>query len=42
MCGAEAGIVCCLGGAATPQVAFGVPLGSDCLDQGGDGSELGT
>lgn len=34
MCGAEAGLVCCLGGADTPQVSFGVPLGSDCLAQG--------
>lgn len=41
MCGVEAGIVCCLGGADTPQVSFRVPLGSDCLAQGG-GSGLGT
>lgn len=34
MCGAEAGLVCCLGGTDTPQVSFGVPLGSDCLAQG--------
>lgn len=34
MCGAEAGIVCCLGGAAAPHVCSGVPLGSDCLAHG--------
>lgn len=33
-CGAEAGIVCCLGGAAAPHVCSGVPLGSDCLAHG--------